>query len=67
MDSNVIQIGIKALRTPSGEFLEAQPILIPLTPELAERERLLLGDIEQIQAKAVYNYIEAKKLSKNRE
>lgn len=54
----VVQVGIKALRTPSGEFAPATPIYVPATPKLAEREEAVIASVETVDAKYIKDYIE---------
>ncbi len=69
----LVQIGIKALRAPSGEFLESVPIFaeIPkerITPEgLTKTEDKTIDDISRIMAQKFKQYIDGVKAAeKNR-
>lgn len=54
----VVQVGIKALRTPSGEFAPATPIYVPATPKLAEREEAVITSVAAVEAQYIKDYIE---------
>lgn len=60
MATEVIQVGIKALRKPNGEFMEAMPIYVPKTTELAEREKKVITNLETVEAKYLKKYIETR-------
>lgn len=55
----LIQVGIKILRTPTGECMESMPIYMEATPELIERERALIESWEVVKAHYLKEYIDA--------
>lgn len=53
-----VQVGIKALRKPNGDFEAAMPIYISATPELIERENSIIASLELVEAQYLRDYIE---------
>lgn len=61
MDKELIQVGIKALREPNGDFLPATPIFMVVTPKLAARKIVVIDEIEKVEAYYLKEYIDALK------
>lgn len=53
-----VQVGIKALRKPNGDFEAAMPIYIPATSELMDREKAIVASLELVEAQYLKDYIE---------
>lgn len=53
-----VQVGLKALRKPNGDFEAAMPIYIPATPELINRENVIVASLELVEAQYLRDYIE---------
>lgn len=56
--TQLIQVGIKALLKPNGDFEAAMPIYISATPELMERENSIVASLELVEAQYLKDYIE---------
>ena len=59
-DPKVIQVGVKALRKPNGDFEKATPIYMAATPELVKREAAVVASLEAVDAHYLKAYIEAR-------
>jgi len=57
MEQKQLPRGIIAKRKPNGEFDTAIPFYCPATPELTEREQLLLDSFKKLMAEGLREYI----------
>ena len=64
--SELIQVGVMAMRESNGDFKEATPLYMKTTPEMIKREKEIIASIEQVEAKYLFDYIEAQKKAENK-
>ena len=58
MEEKYIQVGVTAGRDPSGNFLPAVPVFIPLTPEVEASAERAVADVGKLFAQKMKQYID---------
>lgn len=60
-ERKLIQVGIKALRTPTGEFMEAMPIYMEASSDMEEREETVINALDDVVIRYLKDYIDKRK------